>query len=96
MVHSGVDGAVTDPIKMGFPGNDIVVVANNQFLADNPAAAKMFEVMSIPFSDIAAQNAKMYEGENTEKDIDRHVDEWIAGHKDTWEGWLQEARNAAK
>jgi glycine betaine/proline transport system substrate-binding protein len=96
MVHSGVKGAVTDPIKMGFPGNDIDVVANNQFLADNPAAAKMFEVMSIPFSDIAAQNAKMYEGENTEKDIDRHVDEWIAGHKDTWEGWLQEARNAAK
>ena len=96
MVHSGVDGAVTDPIKMGFPGNDIVVVANNQFLADNPAAAKMFEVMTIPFSDIAAQNAKMFEGENTEKDIARHVDEWIAGHKDTWEGWLEEARKAAK
>ena len=95
MVHRNVTGAVTDPIKMGFPGNDIVVVANNAFLDKNPAAAKMFEVMSIPFSDIAAQNAKMYEGENTEKDIARHVEEWIASHKDQWEGWLREARQAA-
>ena len=96
MIHSGVTGAVTDPINMGFPGNDINVVANNKFLEANPAAARMFEVMSIPFSDIAAQNAKMYEGENTEKDIERHVNEWIANHKDTWEGWLEEARKAAK
>jgi glycine betaine/proline transport system substrate-binding protein len=96
MEHAGVPGAVTDPIKMGFPGNDINVVANNKFLEANPAAAKMFEVMSIPFADISAQNAKMYEGENTEKDIERHVDEWIANHKDTWEGWLEQARKAAK
>jgi len=96
MVHSGVAGAVSDPIKMGFPGNDINVVANKAFLAKNPAAAKMFEVMSIPFADIAAQNAKMYEGENTEKDIDRHVSEWIALNKDQWDAWLEEARKAAK
>jgi glycine betaine/proline transport system substrate-binding protein len=96
MVHKNVPGAVTDPIKMGFPGNDIVVVANNKFLADNPAAAKMFEIMSIPFVDIAAQNAKMFEGENTEADIERHVNEWVAAHKQEWNGWLEEARRAAK
>jgi len=94
MVHRNVNGAVTDPIKMGFAGNDIVVVANNGFLKKNPAAAKMFEIMSIPFADISAQNAKMYEGENTEKDIARHVDEWIAANKGTWEGWLEEAGKA--
>jgi glycine betaine/proline transport system substrate-binding protein len=96
MVHSGVPGAVTDPIKMGFPGNDINVVANNEFLAANPAAARIFEVMSISFLDISAQNARMYEGENTEKDIERHVDEWIAENPDTWKGWLEQARKAAK
>jgi glycine betaine/proline transport system substrate-binding protein len=96
MVHKNVTGAVTDPIKMGFPGNDIDVVANNKFLAANPAAAKMFEVMSIPFADISAQNAKMFEGENTEADIERHVNEWIAAHKQEWDGWLEEARRAAK
>lgn len=96
MVHKNVTGAVTDPIKMGFPGNDIDVVANNKFLTDNPAAAKIFEVMSIPFADISAQNAKMFEGENTEADIERHVNEWVAAHKQEWNGWLEEARRAAK
>jgi glycine betaine/proline transport system substrate-binding protein len=96
MVHKNVTGAVTDPIKMGFPGNDIDVVANNKFLTDNPAAAKMFEIMSIPFADIAAQNAKMFEGENTEADIERHVNEWVAAYKQEWNGWLEEARRAAK
>lgn len=95
MIHKDVPGAVSNPIKMGFPGNDINVVANNNFLAENPAAAKMFEIMSIPFEDIASQNAKMYKGENTEKDIARHVDEWVAANKDTWKGWLKTAAAAA-
>lgn len=96
MVHKNVTGAVSDPIKMGFPGNDINVVANNKFLAENPAAAKMFAVMSIPFADIAAQNAKMFAGQNTEEDIERHVAEWIAANQETWNGWLAEGRMAAK
>ena len=56
----------------------------------------MFEIMTIPFADIAAQNAKMFEGENTEADIERHVNEWVAAHKQEWNGWLEEARRAAK
>jgi len=95
MVQTGVTGAVTDPIKMGFPANDIMVVANKEFLKDNTAAARMFEVMSIPLEDISRQNNRMYAGENTESDIERHVTEWVALHADTWKGWLDEARKAA-
>lgn len=95
MVQTGVTGAVTDPIKMGFPANDIMVVANKEFLKDNPAAARLFEAMSIPLEDISRQNNRMYAGENTESDIERHVTEWIALHQDTWDGWLDEARKAA-
>jgi glycine betaine/proline transport system substrate-binding protein len=51
--------------------------------------------MSIPSSDISAQNAKMYADENTDKDIARHADDWIAAHKDTWENWLMQAAAAA-
>ena len=29
-------------------------------------------------------------------DIARHVDEWIAKNQSTWDGWLAEARKAAK
>ena len=91
MVASGIKGAVTDPIKMGFVANDIVVVANKEFLKKNPAATKLFEIMSVPLADIAAQNQKMFEGEDKQKDIERHVDEWIAANQDKWDKWIKEA-----
>jgi glycine betaine/proline transport system substrate-binding protein len=95
MVASGVAGAVTDPIKLGFIINDIRITANKKFIEKNPAAKKLFEVFSLPVADISAQNAKMNNGEKTQEDIDRHVDEWIAAHKETWNEWLEQARHAA-
>ena len=38
----------------------------------------------------------MNEGEKSDKDIARHADEWIANNTDKWNGWLAEARKAAK
>jgi glycine betaine/proline transport system substrate-binding protein len=38
----------------------------------------------------------MNDGEKSEQDIQRHVDAWIAKNQDQWNGWLTEARNAAK
>lgn len=96
MVQKGVSGAVTDPIKMGFPANDISVVANKEFLKKNPAAKRLFEVMSIPLEDIAKQNNRMFNGENSQEDIERHVTEWIDLNKEIWEGWFKEARAAVK
>jgi glycine betaine/proline transport system substrate-binding protein len=96
MVLKGVAGAVSDPTKMGFPANDISVVANKEFLKKNPAAKRLFEVMSIPLEDIAKQNNRMFAGENSQEEIEQHVTEWIALNKDQWEGWLAEARKAAK
>ncbi|MCF8105653.1 MAG: glycine betaine/L-proline ABC transporter substrate-binding protein ProX [Desulfohalobiaceae bacterium] len=93
---TGIEGAVTDPVKMGFIPNDIVVVANKDFLKDNPAAEKLFEVMSVPIQEIFAQNNKMFEGENKQRDIERHVDEFIAKYETEWNEWLQAARKAAK
>jgi glycine betaine/proline transport system substrate-binding protein len=95
MMASGVEGAVTDPIKLGFIINDIRITANKKFIEKNPAAKKLFEVFSLPVADISAQNAKMNNGEKTQKDIDRHVDEWIADHQKTWNEWLEQARHAA-
>ena len=37
----------------------------------------------------------MRQGEDTQADIDRHVEEWIADHPDTWNNWLEVARQAA-
>jgi glycine betaine/proline transport system substrate-binding protein len=89
-----VTGCADDPCNMGWPANDIRVVANDAFLADNPALAKLFEVMSIPLEDIFAQNAKMYEGESRPDDLERHADEWLAANADLVDGWLSEATAA--
>jgi glycine betaine/proline transport system substrate-binding protein len=96
MTMSGVKGAVSDPIKMGLPANDIAVVASKGFLSENPAAARLFEVMSVPLEDIAAQNNRMFKGEDSPQDIESHVDEWIQANRDTWDGWLNEAVAAAQ
>ena len=56
----------------------------------------MFEGVTSPLEDINEQNTRMNEGEKSQKDIERHVDEWIAENQDTWNGWLEEARKAAK
>jgi len=96
MTVSGIEGAVTDPIKLGYVVSDIRIVANKKFIAKNPAAKKFFEVLTIPLIDINEQNTRMNGGEKSQKDIQRHVDEWIAKNKDKWNGWLAEARKAVK
>ena len=95
MTVSGVEGAVSDPIKLGFVVSDIRIVANKKFMAANPAARKFFEVFTLPLADINAQNTRMNDGEKSQKDIERHADEWIAKNKAQWEGWLEESRKAA-
>ena len=96
MTVSGIEGAISDPVKLGFVVSDIQVVANKKFAESNPAAKKFFEVVTLPLSDINEQNTRMNEGEKSQKDIEGHVDEWIAKNQDTWNGWLDAARKAAK
>jgi glycine betaine/proline transport system substrate-binding protein len=93
---SGVTGAVSDPVKLGFVAADIQIVANKEFLAANPAAKEFFKVFTLPLSDINEQNTKMQEGEKSQKDIKRHVKEWIVKNQEKWNGWLASARAAAK
>ncbi len=91
----GVEGCVDDPCEMGWPANDIRPVANVAFLNENPAIARLLEVMSIPLQDIFAQNAKMNEGEDKPSDLERHAEEWIAANQEQVDAWLAEARSAA-
>ncbi|WP_029896899.1 glycine betaine/L-proline ABC transporter substrate-binding protein ProX [Desulfohalovibrio reitneri] len=96
LVASGIEGAVSDPLKMGFVASDIRITANKEFLEENPEARRFFELVKIPLGDIAAQNVKMSNGEDSQRDIERHVDEWIENNQETWDGWIAEAKKAAK
>jgi len=94
MTAHNVAGTVTDPCKMGFVANDLRVVANKEFLENNPAAKKMFALMSIALDDIVAQNNKMFQGEDKPADIENHVDQWIRNHRGQWNAWLSAAAAA--
>ena len=93
---SGVTGCVTDPCPLGWPANDIRPVVNEEFLAANPAARKLFEVATIPLADIYAQNAKMFQGEDSEEDLLRHANTWIERNRGMFDEWLRQARQAAE
>ncbi len=79
----------------GFQANQEQIVANRAFAEKNPAAAKLFEVMKLPISDINAQNLRMSQGANTQKDVERHTDGWIKVHQQLFDGWVSQARAAA-
>jgi glycine betaine/proline transport system substrate-binding protein len=89
-------GCLEMPCNLGFEFSDIRVVANIEFLKNNPAAAKLFELAEIPLEDIAAQNASMHAGEDSPEEIQHHAEEWIAANRDLVDGWLSEAITAAQ
>lgn len=78
--------------NLGFAVDAMYTLTTDKFIADNPAAAKLFEVARIDINDISAQNKKMADGEDSSEDIDRHVSEWIAAHQADYDGWLAAAR----
>jgi glycine betaine/proline transport system substrate-binding protein len=95
MVASGVRGGVTDPLRFGFVANDIRPVANNDFLAANPAAEALFGAVQIPLADISEMTRRISEGESSDDDIDAMASEWIENNRDTVDGWLEQARSAS-
>jgi glycine betaine/proline transport system substrate-binding protein len=96
-VGEGIEGCVSDPCDLGFPPNDIRVVANSEFLAANPAIMTLAESVVIPLEDIAEQNLKMVQDEeDSEEDIQRHAEEWIEENRDQVDEWLSAARQAAE
>ncbi|MCE6950796.1 glycine betaine/L-proline ABC transporter substrate-binding protein ProX [Cereibacter sphaeroides] len=85
-----------DGKNLGFAVDSIRVLARNDFLEANPAAAKLFEIASIDINDISAENKLIADGEDSSDDIDKHVSDWIAAHQAEYDGWLAEARKAAE
>lgn len=81
--------------RMGFDVNDIRVAANSEFLAENPAAAVLFEVVEIPIGDIQAQNLAMTRGEDSPSDLAAQAQAWLDSRKGEVLDWLRAARRAA-
>ncbi|MFO7885484.1 MAG: glycine betaine/L-proline ABC transporter substrate-binding protein ProX [Desulfobacteraceae bacterium] len=88
----GVRGCTADPCNMGFPPNDIRVVANKHFLDRFPDVRHLLTCIKTPLSDITGQNAKMLAGEDAYEDIRRHAQAWIKNNSQKTESWIRGAR----
>lgn len=96
IVVEDVRGCVDDPCTMGFPPNDIRVVANSTFLDENPAARILLSSVEIPLKDIHDQNARMLAGEDDEEAIHTHAVEWIQNNPNMVQNWLGPAEVIAR
>lgn len=92
---SNVDGAVSDPINMGFVAADIQVAANNAFLEENPAAQELFRQVRLPLGWISQVDKTMGDENLSDADVRPLAREWIDDNRSTVNKWLKAARNAA-
>lgn len=84
-----ISGCEGTPCNMGFPANDIRMVANRSFLQKHPDINALLKQIKIPLDDISRQNARMVAGEGAYEDIRRHAREWIRKNRERVDKWLQ-------
>ncbi|MBG3079459.1 glycine betaine/L-proline ABC transporter substrate-binding protein ProX [Proteus mirabilis] len=90
------DTTLANGKNYGFPPSTMHIAANKKWAEENPAAAKLFEVMKVSVADINAQNLRMHNGQKSQADIERHANAWIKAHQKTFDGWIEQAQAATK
>ena len=83
-----------DPCWTGWESSDIQVTANNDFLAANPSAATLFELVKISVIDAVNYSVRYDNGETTEDEIKAMAAEWIEFNRDSVDEWLDAARHS--
>ena len=90
---TGMRGCASDPCNLGWAVSSIRAVVNKDFLGDHPDIRRLLEVVSIPLSDIAEQNARMADSDGySEEEIWADAAAWIETNRSTVDGWLELAR----
>lgn len=87
----GMDTAQADGSNYGFVSNDVYIVANNEFLAKNPAAKRFFELVTIPISDVNAAQIALRDGHDKVEEIRKQAEDWVVAHQTEFDGWVAEA-----
>ena len=96
LIATGLKGAVTDPLPLGFVAGSIHIVANKAFVARNPAAAELMSHVKLDLQWISEATKRITDGENSAAEIRAIAAEWIEANRDTVDEWLEAARAAAR
>ncbi len=78
--------------NLGLLVDQTVILANQEFLAANPVAQALFELIQIPVEDISAENNLIQNGENQPEDIRRHAEEWVQQNQVLFNSWVEAAQ----
>ena len=92
--RADIDTSTPDGRNRGFQVNTIGVAANDEFLDENPAAKRFFELARIPIEDVNAAILRQREGEDSLDQIRGHAEEWIAENSAAFDAWVEEAAAA--
>ena len=85
------DACTKAPCTTMFTPSDIVVAANKDFLAANPAAASLLENFELDALAVAVQAVAIDAGANSEAEIKSAAAEWIADNRDRIDPWIEAA-----
>ncbi len=86
--------AQPDGSNPGLAVSDVYIVANRDFIEDNPAAAKLFTLVEIPISAVNAIQVKLRDGEDSLEGFRRHAEDWVATNQAQVDAWVAEAVKA--
>ncbi len=89
------DACTNDPCTTMFTPSDIVVTANKDFLAANPAAASLLENFELDPLAVAVQAVAIDAGANSDAEIAAAAADWIAANRDRIDPWIEAALAAA-
>ncbi|MGB3534999.1 MAG: glycine betaine/L-proline ABC transporter substrate-binding protein ProX [Microcoleaceae cyanobacterium] len=80
--------------NLGFPVDRMRIVANKAFLAANPSARQLLQLIEIPPEDMNQESLRIKEGSDSPEDIRRHAQEWVEENQERFDSWIEEATKA--
>ena len=95
-IAQGLEGTVTDPIRMGFIADDMAVAANIEFVTAKPAAEELFRQVRLPLEWISEVDARIAEERLEDEEVRQLARDWIDDNRELVDSWLAAARAAAE
>lgn len=89
------DACTADPCTTMFTPSDIVVTANNDWIAENPAAVALLEGFVMDPVAVAVVAVGIDAGASSQEDINAEADDWIANNRATLDPLIEAALAAA-
>jgi len=84
--ETSVDGK-----NLGLAQGRCRAVGNRAFLDKNPAITRFLAQVKIPSGDLLLESFRIKQGEDKPEDVRKRAEEWVAGNRDVFQGWLAQA-----